>query len=247
MSAGTKLVRRARFATLAETIRIYGILSLRFSAERYALVLAVAGLVLLVAGWQVFRRVAWILLFLFLMFPLPGRVDRMIAGPLQRLATTGSVVLLEAVGTSVSQQGNVVTLGENTPIAVAEACSGLRMLTAFVMVAAFVAYMVNRPRWQKALLLFSSIPVAVICNIVRISATAVLILHVSSEVGEKFFHDFAGLAMMPAAVLLLFGELWLLERLVATERPPEGQAGARAKSGTVVHARCSRFDPGRSS
>jgi exosortase len=129
------------------------------------------------------------------------------------MSTTGSVFLLEAFGARVSQQGNVVTLNENIPMAVAEACSGLRMLVAFIIVTAFIAYMVNRSRRQKAALLLSSIPVAVMCNILRICVTALLFLLVSTEVAEKFFHDFAGLAMMPAAVLLIFSELWLMDKL----------------------------------
>jgi exosortase len=202
---------------LAYAAQMYGLLFMFESARRYSLVLTVAGLVLLVAGWQVFRRVSWILLFLFLMVPLPGRIHNMISGPLQRLATSGSVFILEAFLPRVGQQGNVVMLNENTPMAVAEACSGLRMLTAFIIVAGFIAYMVKRPRWQKATLLASSIPVAVVCNIIRIVATAVLMLMVSTQAGEKFFHDFAGIVMMPCAVLLLFGEIWLMDRLVVPE------------------------------
>jgi exosortase len=202
---------------LAYAARMYGLLFMFESAQRYSLLLTAAGLVLLVAGWQVFRRVSWILLFLFLMIPLPGRVHNMISGPLQRLATSGSVFVLEAFLPRVSHQGNVVMLNENTPMAVAEACSGLRMLTAFIIVAGFIAYMVKRARWEKAVLLLSSIPVAVICNLIRIVATAVLMLTVSVEFGAKFFHDFAGLVMMPAAVLLLFGEIWLMDRLVVLE------------------------------
>jgi exosortase len=201
----------------AEATRIYAVLSLRVFLERYAFVLAVAGLTLLVAGRQIFRRLLWVLLFLFLMFPVPARIHDTISGPLQRLATTGSVFMLEAFGTPVAQQGNIVLLDDNTPMAVAEACSGLRMLTAFIIVAAFIAYMVKRPGWQRALLLVSSIPVAVVCNIVRIFLTAMIMLHVSLTLGEKFFHDFAGLVMMPAAVLLLFGEIWLMDRLVVPE------------------------------
>jgi len=116
-------------------------------------------------------------------------------------------------------------------MAVVEACSGLRMLTAFIIVAAFMAYMVKRPRWQKAFLLFSSVPIAVICNILRLCATAFLFLVASSDLAEKFFHDFAGIVMMPAAVLIMFGELWLMEKLTATE--PETQqvvARGHAKS-----------------
>jgi exosortase/archaeosortase family protein len=77
--------------------------------------------------------------------------------------------------------------------------------------------MVKRPRWEKAVLVTSSIPVAVVCNIIRIVVTAFLMLTVSTEVGQKFFHDFAGLVMMPAAVLLLFGEIRLMDRFVLPE------------------------------
>jgi len=208
---------------LAYAARMYGLLFMFESARRYSLVFTVAGLVLLVAGWQVFRRVSWILLFLFLMVPLPGRIHNAISGPLQHLATSGSVFILEAFLPNVSRQGNIVMLNENTPMAVAEACSGLRMLTAFIIVAGFIAYMVKRPRWQKAVVLFSSIPVAVVCNIIRIVATAILMLMVSTQAGEKFFHDFAGLVMMPCAVLLLFGEIWLVDGLILPETatPPD--------------------------
>jgi exosortase len=215
---------------LALAGRTFGLLFQYESAERYSLVLTTAGLVLMVAGWRVFRSLSWILLFLFLMVPFPGRIHNLISGPLQRMATSGSVFLLEAFGVRVSQQGNVVMLNQNIPMAVAEACSGLRMLTAFVIVAAFLAYMVKRSRRQKAVLLISSIPVAVACNILRLCVTAVLFLFASAEVAKKFFHDFAGLGMMPVAVLLMFGELWLMDKLILPEpNPQQGQPRTQAK------------------
>jgi len=206
---------------LAQAARFYGLLFMYGSAAAYSLVLTIAALVLMVAGRQVFRTVFWILLILFLMVPFPGRIHNMISGPLQTMATTGSVYVLEAF-IKVSQQGNVVMLNDETSMAVVEACSGLRMLMAFIIVAAFMAYMVKRPRWQKAVLLSSSIPVAVACNILRLCATAVLFLLASTEVAEKFFHDFAGLVMMPVAVMLMFGELWLMDKLTISEpnNPP---------------------------
>ena len=202
---------------LAQVGRTFGLLFMYESAERYSLVLTIAGLVLMVAGRQVFRRIIWILLILLLMIPLPGRIHNMISGPLQNMATTAAVFLMEAFGLRVSQQGNVMMLNQNTPLAVAEACSGLRMLTAFIIVAGFIAYMVKRSRLQKAVVVTSSIPVAVISNIVRIFVTAVIMLQISTEAGEKFFHDFAGLVMMPVAVFLLFGELWMMEKLTLPE------------------------------
>jgi exosortase/archaeosortase family protein len=108
-----------------------------------------------------------------------------------------------------------------------------------VIVAAFVAYMVKRSRPQKAVLLLSSIPVAVACNIVRICATGALILLVGAEVGQKFFHDFAGLAMMPVAALLLFAELWLMDKLIVPE-PGSQQEQARGRSKTAAEAGAKR-------
>jgi exosortase len=109
-------------------------------------------------------------------------------------------------------------LNGDTPVAVAEACSGLRMLTAFVVVAAFMAFVLRRPAWQRIALVASSVPIAIVCNLVRLVATAELFVLVSSDIGERFFHDFAGLTMMPLAVLMLVGELWLFSVLVEDPR-----------------------------
>lgn len=227
---------------LAQAARFYGLLFMYESGVRYSMVLTLAGLVLMVGGWQVFRSVSWILLFLFLMFPLPGRIHNLINGPLQKMSTTGSVFLLEAFGVRVSQEGNVVILNEKIPMAVAEACSGLRMLIAFVIVAAFIAYMVNRSRRKKAVLLLSSIPVAVMCNILRLCVTAVLFLLASAEIAQKFFHDFAGLAMMPAAVLLMFGELWLMDKLTMPDTEPQ-QRQARGQNKSATKRKKSKKQP----
>ncbi len=205
----------------AQGVRLFGLLFVFQSAERYSLVITIAGLVLLVLGREVFWQLRWILLFLFLMVPLPGKVHNAISGPLQGIATEGAVVFLELFGITVSREGNVIVLNENVPVAVAEACSGLRMLTAFVVVAATLAYVVNRPAWQKTLLVVSSVPIAILCNLVRLFATALLYLVASSQMAERFFHDFAGLTMMPLAVLLLAGELIVMKHLVVPEEGPQ--------------------------
>jgi exosortase len=163
------------------------------------------------------------------MVPLPGRVHNLISGPLQTWSTTGTVFLLELFGVTVGREGNVIVLNDVQHVAIAEACSGLRMLTAFVVVAAVLAYIVNRPRWQKLTLVVSSVPIAVVCNLGRLVLTAVLYLVVSSTAAERFFHDFAGISMMPLAVLLLLAELKLMAWLVTPDQPakPTAAAGGR--------------------
>jgi len=217
---------------LGQAMRLGGLLFIFESAERYSLVVTVAGVVLLMTGGQVFWRVRWILLFLFLMVPLPGKVHNLVSGPLQDVATAGAVFCLELFGVTVAREGNVILLNDSVPLAVAEACSGLRMLTAFIVVAAVMAYIVGRPRWQKVVLLISSVPVAIACNLARLVVTAELYLVASSETAERFFHDFAGLTMMPLAVLILIGELALMNWLVVPDdtpgQPPKTRASGNA-------------------
>jgi len=226
----------------AQAVRAFGLVWLFESAERYSVVFTVIGLVLLVGGVGVFWTLKWVLLFLFLMVPLPGRVHNMISGPLQDAATAGAVFVLELFGTVVAREGHVMLLNDNTRVAVAEACSGLRMLTAFVVVSAVFAYVARRPAWHKVTLLASSIPIAIGCNTARLVVTAGLFMFTTSDTAEKFFHDFAGLSMMPLAVAILVGELWLMNKLVAAApdtpaqvRSAQAQGDARSMTGSVAN------------
>jgi exosortase len=209
---------------LSQAIRFEGLADLRESIERYSFVFNLGGLVLLVMGWQMFYRVRWILLFLLLMVPVPGTIHNIISAPLQNLATTGAVFTLELVGITVSREGYVMVLNNEVPIAVAEACSGLRLLTAFIVVACAMAFMIGRPSWQRAVLVLSSIPIAIMCNLIRLVITALLFLWTTSEVAERFFHDFAGLTMMPLAVGLLAVELWVMGKLIIEDEQSDASA-----------------------
>jgi exosortase len=192
------------------------------SGERYAVVLSLAGAVLLAAGRRVLRHSGWILVFLLLMVPLPARIHEAIALPLQRLATTAAVFALELLGFFVVREGHVLHLNEQTTIGVAEACSGLRMLTAFVVVASLLAFLIHRPRWHKVVLLAASIPIAVLSNAIRSVLTALVVYYAQNPALSEAFHDAAGLAMMPLGLLLSLALLKFLGWLSAGQRaaPP---------------------------
>lgn len=219
-------------------LQLVGLADVRESLERYGMVVSAAGAVLLVLGRGVFAALRWVLAFGLLMVPLPGKLHNMVSGPLQNLATSGAVFMLETFGVHVSRQGNVMTLNGDTPVAVAEACSGLRMLTAMVVVAATLSFLIRRPAWQRCVLVLSSVAIGVIANLVRLAVTAVLFLVASSRFAERFFHDFAGLAIMPPAVLMLAGELWLMNRLVVPDRAsPNASRRAGRGSGKARKAK----------
>src|SRR5262249_62350781 len=98
-------------------------------------------------------------------------------------------------------------------LGVVGACGGLRMLIVFFALATAVALVVRRPLLDRGLIVASALPIAVISNVVRITATAIVHDQLGSKVGEAF-HDLAGWLMMPLALGMLWLELQLLPRLL---------------------------------
>jgi len=175
--------------------------------EAATLPMAVAAAALAVGGVHPVR-VAWpALAFLFFMLPLPPSLNSLLAQPLQRLATAGSLAALQVLGMPVLSEGNVIIVG-STPMEVARACNGLSMLLSFVTLITATVILVRRPWFERALLLASAVPIAVACNVVRITATA-LCSYYFHGVGGEIAHEWAGYAMMPMAL----GMVWLELRL----------------------------------
>jgi exosortase len=196
----------------AQAVRVTGLFDLYSFLERFSILLSLAALVLLVLGWRYLAKLAPVLLFLCLMLPWPNRIQSAITVPLQKWSTTSAVFCLELAGYEIRQDGNVIHIGDAS-VAVAEACNGLRMITAFFVISGLVVLLVKRTWWEKLIVLGSSLPIAFFCNTLRLAVTAVFFTLVEGEDWERWFHDWGGYAMMPLALALVVGELWLLARL----------------------------------
>jgi exosortase len=212
----------------AQAVRLSGLALIYSSAENLSIALSVAALVLLLFGWPLLRRVSTVLLFLCLMLPWPNRIQAAIALPLQEWATSSAVFCLETMGYSVMQEGNVIHIG-SASVAVAEACNGLRMVTAFFVISGLVVLLVKRAWWEKLILLASSLPIALLCNTARLTVTALAFTVVSGEYWEKVFHDFGGYAMMPLALATVVAELWILAKLTMPPTQKEAIIAVRRK------------------
>ncbi len=220
---------------LAQAMRGLGLILLLRSAEGVSLILSVAAMVLLLLGWRVLRKLAPALLFLCLMLPWPNRVQAALALPLQRWATTSAVFCLELAGYEVARDGNVIKIGD-TSVAVAEACNGLRMITAFVVISGLVVLLTRRAWWERLVVLLSSLPIALLCNTLRLTVTAVAFTFLKGEHVEKAFHDFGGYAMMPLALAMVVGELWFLSRLTTPPAEVSPAVIARRQPRQISHS-----------
>lgn len=205
----------------AQLIRFLGLFLMYGSAERFSMVLTIAALTLLLAGTQFTRKVLPILVFLCLMLPWPHSIQNHVGLRLQTYATSSAVFCLEVIGYRIVADGHIIHIGD-VSVAVAEACNGLRMITAFFVISGLVVLLVDREWWEKLIVLISSLPIALVCNTVRLVLTAIFFTVLEGEYWEDVFHDFGGYAMMPLALAAVVGELWLLTRL--TTLPVDDQA-----------------------
>jgi exosortase len=187
----------------------------------------VAALVLAVAGWQVLRWALPAVIYLYFMVPLPPRFNDLLASPLQTVATLGAVQVLKVLRLPVLSEGNIIYIGTQH-VEVAEACRGLSMLLSFAALITLMVILVRRPIWERVLLVLSIIPIALFCNIIRISVTAVAYWYKNQEVHTV--HDWAGYAMMVLALGLVLLELKVMSWVIVEERD-RGPALLRAAYG----------------
>jgi exosortase len=175
-----------------------------------AFLACISGCVMLIWGRRFFLAVWPAALFLGFMIPLPFQIERMLSDPLQVLGAEESVWCIQTLGIPAIAVGNTILMGD-TRLGVADACSGLRMLMVFLAISSAAVIVSQRTPWEKLLMLFSAIPIALACNITRIVATAVAHNSLGRETADLVFHDLSGWLMMPLAMLLLYLELRLFD------------------------------------
>ena len=186
------------------------------------------GIVLYLSGPAVLK-ITWVpIVYLMLAIPIPDILYRDIAYPLQELAASSTTILLKLCGVTINVEGSslsIVSLSDNEyPLQVVEACSGVRSLMAFVALSVAMAYIDDRPVWQRLVLIFSSLPITVLCNILRVTATSTMFVIDQPELGKDFMHTFMGMALLVPALLMLLGLSWLLNHLFVEHDDEDNQA-----------------------
>lgn len=184
--------------------------------DAVSLLPCLAGICLVSFGGRIFRWALPVIAFLIFMVPLPYRVETAIQYPLRRAGTVGGVYAMQTIGIPAVSHGNNIIIKEEQ-IGVAEACSGLNMLMVFLALTSAAAMISRRPMWERIVVCLSGVPIAIISNVARISATGVLYAMDKSDLAREAFHASAGWLMMPFAFALLCAELWLLSRLIIIE------------------------------
>jgi len=180
-------------------------------------VLTLWGCCLLLLGPEVTRWLMLPIAYLLFMITVSEAVMLQITWPLQLLASEGAYVLLGLIGMafgfSVSVDGNVLNVvssnGVMHALNVAEACSGMRMVVAFIALAAAIALLASREWWQRLALLLLSIPVALLMNIIRVAVLGLATLG-NSDLAQGQAHTLIGTLLLIPGLALFMGIVWAL-------------------------------------
>jgi exosortase len=197
---------------------LVGRLGVEFFLMRLSLVLLFAGFIWTFWGIRRLRVLAFPLVLLASMVPLPTVLYYQVTARLQFYSSTLATGLARFIGLTIYQDGNIIYL-PNTSLGVAEACSGLRSALSLFITALLLGYVECSKIRNRIVLLVLAIPIAIAFNVVRIAGTAVL-ADMNPELATGFYHTFSGWVVYVAGSVVLFAAAWLLRAVLEKRAKP---------------------------
>jgi exosortase len=197
---------------------VAGLLGAELFLSRVSIIFTIAGAILFLFGWRTLRVLAFPLLFMLLMVPLPAIIFNKIAFPLQLLASHVGEYSVRSLDIPILREGNVLILA-NAKLEVAEACSGIRSLVSLFTLGIVFGYFVDNRVWVRTFIALSAIPVAILANGLRVASAGVAAHNYGTAGVEGLFHEFSGWVVFVVAFLMMFALQRLLQRLTPPPMP----------------------------
>lgn len=180
-----------------------GKLAAEFFLQRFSLIIVLCGVIWLYWGKARLKRLAFPLVLLATMIPLPAIVYNTATAPLQLFASGMATKIAQAVGVSVFRDGNIIQLAHMS-LGVDEACSGLNSFSALMVAALLLGQFMCTSLTARILLLALSAPLSIAVNVLRVAGTAILADY-NEEFAEGFYHAFAGWLVFVVGFVVFIG------------------------------------------
>lgn len=222
--------------------------------QGFAIVLTVAGLVLLLGGTRVFGVLFFPVAYLALGVTISDQIMIQLTFPLKQFAAVGGEILMQLLGMDVARGAgsNVIWVHSSlpdkpsVPLNIEEACSGMRMVIAFVALGAAVAFLSCRHWWQRIALLLLTVPVALGMNIVRIAALGIAGL-IDADLAGGDAHSLIGMVLLFPSLAIFMGFVWLLNKAVVDEDLRSAKKGKGKKGKAAATTRATKKTKGATS
>ncbi|MEZ6234242.1 MAG: exosortase/archaeosortase family protein [Phycisphaerales bacterium] len=153
--------------------------------------------------------------------PVPGTIRHEIATPLQDVSARVGEFALDIFGVPVERTGSALTVN-GVPVMIAEACNGMRMVSALALVSFAFIFSVPMSNRIRVLILAISPLVAVLVNIIRLIPTVLFYGYADANIAGAF-HDASGWL----GLVLAFGVLWAFLSMLRWLEVPIAPYGVR--------------------
>jgi len=185
---------------------------------RTAFVITVVGMVWMLGGTPLVRKLLFPLLLLLFMIPVPAVLYNPLTFRLQLLASRCAGDALSVMGVPVLREGNILELAEQR-LSVVEACSGIRSLLTLAFLALVYGYFFEKRNSLRVVLFLATVPIAIAANAGRVAVTGV-ITEWQPGLAEGFFHLAQGwvIFMLSLALLILVHRLLVRFYLLTQHR-----------------------------
>ncbi|MCG8550026.1 MAG: exosortase/archaeosortase family protein [Desulfobacterales bacterium] len=199
------------FIAIGWVLSIYGFYNAVQSFLHMGAILVVLGAFLTFTGLDVLIKFWPAFLVLGFMVPVPGLIRLQLSLPMQSITAACATFVAELFGMFIQRNGSVMTYN-GVDVAVAEACNGMRMIFALLLVSFAFAFGTPLRTWARVLIILLSPIVAIICNVIRLIPTVYVYGNYNESVAEAF-HDYTGWIMLLVALGMLFGIVHILNWL----------------------------------
>lgn len=199
--------RRLQASNAGLALALAGLLAYLFALTQrayflaaFAMILTLAGLVWALVGTAALKRMAFPLLFLIFMVPLP--FVEPLSVPLAQVTGAISGNLVRLTGVPITINGAQVTL-PNANLVVGAQCSGLRSIVTLMTLVGIVVFIVQGPWQSKVLLALSAVVIAAFGNVLRVASLLGVAYVWGADAGFKYYHDYSGIVFFASALALL--------------------------------------------
>jgi len=134
-----------------------------------SLIMVASGLILVLFGTHLFKEVAFPLLFLITMIPVPANLYNHIGEWMRQSVTTGSVWLTHLLQLPIYREGYSIQL-PTTDIFIAMGCSGIRYLLSYFVFSLAYAYLCKNGFRGRAVVVLASFPIALVAGVLRLTS-----------------------------------------------------------------------------
>ncbi len=200
--------------------------------QAFGMLLSLSGLVMLTQGPRAFGVLFFPIAYLALATTVSEQVMNSVTWPLKLLASQGAYIGLNLIGIDAEARGNLLTVYDSSgaayPLNVAEACSGMRMVVAFIALAGAVAFLSCKEWWQRTAVLLVATPVALLMNVVRVMVLGAATLW-KPDLAAGASHSLIGTALLVPAFALFMAIVWGLNNIFVSEGERAGKKNKASK------------------